>query len=52
MPVAYSELIARTPRTPKASSPIWSPARLLCGGSFSAGPLPGGGFGVRAELPL
>ena len=24
----------------------------LCGGQFSAGPLPGGGFGVRAHLPL
>jgi hypothetical protein len=24
----------------------------LCGGSFSAGPLPGGGFQVTATLPL
>jgi hypothetical protein len=24
----------------------------LCGGQFSAGPLPAGGFGVRAHLPL
>ncbi|HXT93949.1 MAG TPA: ATP-binding protein, partial [Trebonia sp.] len=24
----------------------------LCGGEFSAGPLPAGGFGVRATLPL
>jgi signal transduction histidine kinase len=24
----------------------------LCGGQFSAGPLPGGGYGVRAHLPL